>query len=719
MTTEILLNKLYQIKSKNKITNSTCSFEMDIENELGCVVFDEVHMIGDENRGHVWENSIIMLPPYVQMVMLSATLDSPEKFALWVETKGNPAAIVDKSVYLTCKYNRSVPLTHYSFITCTSGLFKILKNKELEMEIMKTTNKLHTIQDAKGVFNDDNYNKIIKTLAVFDKFNHRVKRQHTLNEICKHMVFNNMLPALCFIFSRKMIEKCAKEITTNLLEDDSKVPYIIKNECEKIIRKLPNYKEYLELPEYINMVSLLEKGIGIHHAGIMAPLREIVELLFAKGYIKLLFSTETMCIGINMPVKTTIFTDINKFDGKAFRMLHSHEYVQASGRAGRLGIDTVGHVIHLTNLFKSKELYEVKNMMKGLPQKLVSKFKTSYNLILNLIDISENDFSQYTKKSMNQETIDNQVKLYYDKAIHLQTEIDNIKTVSQYTKTPIKVIEEYIDLTDKKKFSVNKKRKEIERGLQNIKEQYFSIEKDVEKFTNLNNKEQELKLTNNLLTSTESTMDTNIQCVLDILLQNDFIEKNVLDDNNTIYYTLLIKGQIATYLKEVHCLIFADIIINNKLKNFEAKEIVGILSCFTNISVSEEYKTLNPESKCENIKSLIIDIHESYKQHNELEIQSNINTGIDYNMQFNIIDYCIEWCECADDISCKNLLQKISQEKEIFLGEFVKAILKINNISLEMEKIAEFLGDIEMLNNLKKIPELTLKYVATNQSLYV
>ena len=91
MTTEILLNKLYQIKSTTTATNSSVSFEMDIENELGCVIFDEVHMINDENRGHVWEQTIMMLPRHIQMIGLSATLDDPEKFAYWLETRGELA----------------------------------------------------------------------------------------------------------------------------------------------------------------------------------------------------------------------------------------------------------------------------------------------------------------------------------------------------------------------------------------------------------------------------------------------------------------------------------------------------------------------------------------------------------------------------------------------------------------------------------------------------
>ena len=153
MTTEILMNTLYAKQRKGNNTNNVTMFDMDFDNELACVIFDEIHYINDADRGRVWEETIMMLPQHIQMVMLSATLDSPEKFALWCETRGQTNNTSTKSVYLTTTYERVVPLTHYSFITCTQGLFKILKDKQLEMEVMRTTNTLHTIQDANGNFN--------------------------------------------------------------------------------------------------------------------------------------------------------------------------------------------------------------------------------------------------------------------------------------------------------------------------------------------------------------------------------------------------------------------------------------------------------------------------------------------------------------------------------------------------------------------------------------
>ena len=122
---------------------------MNINTELGCVVFDEIHMINDSSRGHVWENSIMLLPPHIQIIGLSATLDDPEKFAYWLENRNKS----DKIVYLSNKLERAVPLTHYSFISVTNSIFKIIKDKSIQENIKNIINKPHVLQDAKGVFN--------------------------------------------------------------------------------------------------------------------------------------------------------------------------------------------------------------------------------------------------------------------------------------------------------------------------------------------------------------------------------------------------------------------------------------------------------------------------------------------------------------------------------------------------------------------------------------
>jgi len=714
MTTEILLNKLYQIKSKIPNLKSSVSFEMDIQNELGCVVFDEIHFLNDEARGHVWEQTIMMLPPHVQMVGLSATLDNPEKFARWLETRGTMEPVGNKMVYLAKKLVRAVPLIHYSFITTNASVNKTIKDKALQEEIRNNTNKPIIIQNAQNVFNEVNYLNVSKTLKLFEKHEIRIKRQHVLNNVAEYLVQNEMLPALCYVFSRKQLEKCAEEMTTNLLEFDSKVPYIVDRECEQIVRKLPNYEEYLHLPEYINTVKLLRKGVGIHHAGLIPILREMTELLFARGFIKILFCTETMSVGINLPVKTTIFTDICKFNGENIRYLHSHEYTQAAGRAGRLGLDKVGHVIHLNNLFRNVDSVSYKQMMNGKPQVLKSKFKISYNLLLNLLDIGDNNLVNFAKKSMVTTDLDSHMRELLEKEMKMRLEMEKAMECISHLKTPETIIAEYIELNEKRPMSVNKKRKEIDRRISQITDEYKTIEADKISYSKMSEKRFQLSEIENEKQSVSNYIDSGVMNVVQLLETDGFLERK---ENNE--YGLTFQGMIASQLREIHCLVFGELLNNNVFDTMNAKEIVQVLSCFTNISVNDDYKEHNPNSKSDSVNSLINKINNMYSDNLNKEIKHNLSTGIDYNMHYDLIKYVAKWCDCDTIEECKIVLQELASEKDVFLGEFVKALMKINNITNEMEKVAEMTGNMSFLSKLKEIPLMTLKYVVTNQSLYV
>ena len=716
MTTEILLNKLYQIKSNSTTPSSSISFEMDIENELGCVVFDEIHMINDESRGHVWEQCIMMLPPQIQMIGLSATLDDPEKFAHWLETRGDPVKFCKKEVFLTKKLVRAVPLIHYSFITVTNEINKIIKDKTVQDEIKNATNQPFIIQDANGVFNDGRYQTNVKTLKLFEKHNVRVKRQHVLNKVTKYLVENEMLPALCYVFSRKQLEKCANELTTNLLEFDSKIPYTVDRECEQIIRKLPNFEEYLRLPEYVNMVQLLRKGVGIHHAGLMPILREMTEMLFARGFIKVLFCTETMSVGINLPVKTTIFTDVNKFNGEVMRTLYSHEYTQAAGRAGRLGLDTVGHVIHLNNLFRNVDSAGYKQMMRGKPQTLTSKFKISYNLILSLLDIGDNNLVGFAGRSMVTGDLDAQLKQLTSQITTLTTELDNLKVCVGNLRTPVEEITQFNMLLRDRPNSVNKKRKVIERQIQELHDMYKFIEQDNITFQRVSAKEIEIYQLQSQFETINASIKSGVDRVLKLLNEEEYIDGE-LDNGFTL--KLSFRGKLASQIRETHCLVFSRLVEQKAFDSLTSKQLVALFSIFTNISVQDDFKENVPKSDDEVVNQHINTIVDMYSEYQNKELKYNINTGLDYKIQYDLLNYVEEWCDCDNMESCKLLLQKIGVEKEVFLGEFVKALLKINNISNEMEKMAELTGNMELLSKLKEIPNITMKYVVTNQSLYV
>ena len=709
MTTEILMNKLYQLKNPTNI-KTNIDFNIDFETELACVIFDEVHFINNSDRGYVWESSIMMLPKHVQLVMLSATIDKPELFASWCESVHKDS---DKQVYLTNTTHRVVPITNYSFITLNQGSLKLLKDKTLQEHIKSIINKPIVIQDSKGKFMDENFFKVYKLLKLFQDKDFRVKRSFVLNQVTQYLTENEMLPALCFVLNRKQVEVCANEITTNLLEFDSKVPYTIDKECEQILRsKLTNYEEYLNLPEYTHMVSLLRKGIAIHHSGIIPVLKEIVEILYAKGYIKLLFATETFSIGVNMPTKTVLFTDVNKFDGHNVRTLHAHEFSQMMGRAGRRGMDKVGHVIHLNNLFRDIDTVTYKTMMNGKPQTLTSKFKLSYNLLLNILSIDNSDQAciDFTKKSMITGDLESKMGTIYAKMTKAQTELDNINTSSSQLRTPIEVMEEYQLLTSERSISVNKRRREIERKLQQIKEEFTSIMKDIDTYNKITDKEKEINGLKADYDQLHEYFNTGIVNVTTLLRERGFV-----DDVNTL--TEL--GKIACQIRETHCLIFAKLYADGDLASLSSAQLVALFSCFTNIRVADDVRSNKPQTEDKKVNELVSKIAEEYDTYRDIETSRRIDTGVEEDFHYDLMNFVERWCETETVEDCKLILQELESKKGIFLGEFVKALLKINNVASEFEKIAEMTGNIEFLSKLRDIPMMTLKYVVTNQSLYV
>jgi len=730
VTTEILHNVLFLKKHKANNTNgdtvsngmnsasSLLSFDMDFDNELGCVVFDEFHYINDPDRGSIWENSIMMLPLHIQILMLSATLDAPHKVASWIEGRDSDCKY-GKQVYIASTSHREVPLQHYSFITVNQGIFKAVKKDEaLCKDIKDSTNCLTLLQNEKGTFNDVAYHKMKKMLKLFSDKQVWVKRQHVINNVCKHLVDNGLLPAICFVLSRKQLEQCAKEVTVVLLEDDSKVPYIARREAETILRKLPNYKEYLELPEFSELVCLLEKGIAIHHAGMISVFREIVELFLSKGYVKVLFCTETFALGVNFPIKTVLFTSATKFDGTGQRILWSHEYTQMAGRAGRRGHDKVGTVIHLNNLFGDTELQSYKNMMRGTPQTLVSKFKISYNLILNLIDIGSTDYLKFCENSMIQDDILTKKGGLYRELAELEERLEKLDTSIKTTMRSCRSdVERLLQLESGLSMAPNKKKKEMLREIQELKDTYKFIESDKQQLIKYNGVLADISRVKKEYYDLELVLNNNIQIILGYLVGSSYIKK--LDPEDVGGYILTPLGFISTHLKEVHCLVFGKLIHEGLLDRLSSRQLVALFSCFTNITVGDDFKAHRPKCADNLVKDLVIKVKDEFEKCQHFETEAQITTGVDYELHYDMLEYMGQWCDAGSVEECKYMLQQLELEKGIFLGEFVKAVLKINNISGEMEKIAESIGNMEFLSRLREISGLTLKFVATTQSLYV
>lgn len=686
MTTEILRMILFQ-NGKNDMFDFA---------DVGCIIFDEAHYINNPQRGKFWEEAIILIPQNIQLLFLSATLNAPENFANWIKTV-QPS----REVVIPFTLQRIVPLKHYLFTIIPPHNIKNIKDKEFQQKINANSGKLLLLKDDANKFYTNNYN-LTKTLKEhIDSANIIIKPVYVLNSVAKYVKENNLLPAICFIYSRKNIEKWVTAIEHNLYEDDSKIQYTIKEECKQILMKFPNYKEYINLPEFEVITNLLQKGISYHHAGIISVFREMIEILFDKGYIKLLFATETFSIGLNLKIKTVIFSGIYKFDGTIKRILHSHEYVQGSGRAGRQGYDDVGHIIHLNNMFNLPLPVDYNQMLNGNPQTITSKFKITFNLALNLFN--NNLCKMVIDKSMVNETIRAHIIELEREKEELANDLSKIAIPNDIDENKI----QEIHLLKKQLVTANGNQK------RKILKQLEILEKDLPADINKIFEENRLigliNKNNFEMEQTKNILEDSITKIKIILQNGGFITETDLTE----------KGQIAIHLCEVHPLAFTDFIIKtNYFESLTPQQIIGILSCFASITIDENneilIETLNKNGPIiGEIYQTVKLLQECYNNYIDEEAKHSITTDSDYELQFDLIKPVMKWAIAKTEEECKVIIQEL---EGIFLGEFVKALLKINNISIELGRIID---NVEFKHKMSLIPVMVLKFIATNQSLYV
>jgi superfamily II RNA helicase len=705
MTTEILMNALF---------HRAPAFQLD---ELGCVVFDEIHYINDMERGHVWEKTILMLPDYVQMVMLSATIDAPERFAAWIETTTKST----KKVVLASTGHRVVPLTHYAYVTLPESGLKNF-DKTTEKMIRESTHDLTPWLDNKCTLIEANYHKTQKLLKMFQDYDIRTPRKFVLNQLLLFLRDRTMLPAIFFVFSRKMVETCAQEITVPLLEDDSKVGYIVARECEQILRKLSNFHEYMQMPEYRLVVSLLEKGIGIHHSGMIPILREMVELMIAKKYIKVLFATESFAIGLDCPIKTAVFTSLTKFDGQRERLLYAHEYTQMAGRAGRRGIDTHGYVVHCCNLFQTMPTAnDYRELLSGKPQQLVSKFGISYNLVLNLLksggSLSVEDCCVFVNQSMRRQDMDQVLTQRKAQLNSKSLEREKMRAALETTmKTPMQACLVYLDMERALPFAVNKKRKALDRDMKLMVEQHPTCLADVQRVRAFQVLDFEVQQILAELSHLQAYMLHQMQRVCLLLETEGFLASS--DDKLSLTTPL---GTAAAGLAEIHPLIMARVLCDSNWFNDvgDVAQLVGILSCFTDVKVLDRLERPAVHGDDAVVQKYATQFVAEHRRLCALEEDAQLVTS-EVVLNFDLIAWAMRWASrCDDEVACRIFLMELHGKLGVSAGDFTKAMLKVSTVAKELSGIAEAHAQTECLHKLSLVDAAILKYVATNQSLYV
>ncbi|KAL3322548.1 hypothetical protein AABB24_039914 [Solanum stoloniferum] len=360
MTTEVLRTMLY--------------VGSEVLKEVAWVIFDEIHYMKHRERGVVWEESIIFLPPAIKMVFLSATMSNPMEFAEWI------CNIHKQPCHVVYTDFRPTPLQHYAFPKGGSGLYLVV--------------------DDNDQFREGNFLKLRETFTKKKPGSSSAKASGRSGEggnasgvsdiykIVKMIMARKFQPVIIFSFSRIDCEKhamCMTKLDFNTEEEKEAVEQVFHSAVACL------NEEDRNLPAIELMLPLLQRGIAVHHSGLLPVVKELVELLFQEGLIKALFATETFAMGLNMPAKTVVFTSVKKWDGDAHRYIGSGEYIQMSGRAGRRGKDERGICIIMID--EKMEMDNLKDMVSGKPDPLVSSFRLSYYSILNLLSRTEGQFT--------------------------------------------------------------------------------------------------------------------------------------------------------------------------------------------------------------------------------------------------------------------------------------------------------------------------------------
>lgn len=382
MTTEVFRNMLYGTHLGAVDRNLS---------QVSHVVLDECHYMNDAERGTVWEESIIYCPPDIQLVALSATIANAQELTDWIDQTHGPTNLVLSTF-------RPVPLRFYYF-----GGAKLF----------------HLFHSGGGL------NGQIKSIfgKKHDRFGKKPPRGRKMEplpdprDVLRELAAKDMLPAIYFLFSRRGCEEAmrkANDIT--LLNRNESIK--LASEVEALIKDNDNLRTHPHLP-------YIYKGIAVHHAGMLPSWKVLVEKLFQKGLIKAVFATETLAAGINMPARTTVISAISKRSDEGHRTLRASEFLQMSGRAGRRGMDEVGHVVVLRHPFEHVE--DVAKLASAPADALSSRFTPSYGMVLNLLQRHSGPESrELIERSFGQFVINKELEPLFEQKMAIEAELEQL-----------------------------------------------------------------------------------------------------------------------------------------------------------------------------------------------------------------------------------------------------------------------------------------------------
>lgn len=640
MTTEVFRNMLY---------GTNFGAVADNLKDVRYVVLDEVHYMNDEQRGTVWEESIIYCPTNIQIIALSATVANCDELTNWINTVHSKTKLVNTDF-------RPVPLRFFYFDS--SQPYRLLP-------LLTPDGKLN--------------NKIKPEKPQWARGKDKRKKTY-VKQIIQNLADNDMLPAIYFTFSRKkcdeQMEKCSG-LGLNTRKEQEEIKAFI----EEFIAENPHL--------YGNKhIEYLIQGVASHHAGLLPAWKNLVEKLFQKGLIKVVFATETLAAGINMPARSTVISSTSKRTDSGHRMLTANEFLQMSGRAGRRGMDEVGYVTVVGTPFQTPE--EVAELVLSDSNPLESKFSPSYSMVLNLLQrFNLEESKELILKSFGYYSSDYRLKPILFQLEQYDKEIEERSFICPNKLSDDKMLE-----YDKLRFLYVQNRQTYKKIVKQEKSKHRPLSPEVLEFGKRN--KEELHKLQTFACDTCKLYKKHSKN-LEVLKRIDSKKKKLLKEiekQKDIYWNKFIalravlkeygyiqndypteKGKTTSQIRSENELYLAEIIFSGVLENLTPSQLAGVICALTTEELRIEIPYI-PFS--EPVRKTLNQIRNIKRKLEKVQSKYDIEAPLYINPYFSSL---IElWVEGAE-------WETVSEQIEIGEGDIVRAFKRVVDVLRQLTTI--------------------------------
>jgi len=695
VTAEILANSLYELKKKpdedgGKATNLQLG-------KLGAVVIDEIHYMNDTDRGTVYEETIILLPKSVQLIGLSATISQPEMFANWIyQCRQNNLSLIIGN-------KRIVPLKHYMY-------FK---------------NKMYQIMDNNNIYDSIEYNKV-KSLYTKEQKSREFdnKTSHNPNiiqEVVGFLKKENLLQAIFFCFSQRKCEEFANSLKLQLNELSETY------EAEKQFNQMMSQHiiQYKHIVEVDTVRNLAMRGIGYHHAGHIPRLKEITEILFKQELIKVLFATETLSVGINLPCRTTVFTDIVKQTNMGKRLITTAEYKQMSGRAGRRGLDDFGSAI-IIPMYDFPDETDMRSILHGAIPMIRSNFKWNYRFVLKIIQSESCQMDKFFSKSLicrenqiqiknlieEKTKLENSLKELKDKIQLL--DLDLVTNINKLISMETTNISSNIGFTNINLQMNKKQKKEYENLVLFAKTNITSYNLIKE----INRLQKETNSIQKIIDSNNKIVDSHASNIINIMREWDFIDSTDFSQQIS-FESIKLRGIVAAQINETNPIIMSELICGDYFDKLSAEECIGLVAIFVEPirTASGKQYGMHEFEGTELIHNQIDKILDKIKYFVEVENKyvGSDSRYADWSICIDYVDLVLAW---VNGETIQQMLQMIDvyEEKK---GNFVKNMIKISSIIKDIRSVCQMIGKTNIYVKLENAEQLIFHHFVSVDSIYI